>query len=66
MKAFFVGLLFLLVLGLLSGLAVLFFPFIFILSLTLRVLFMVALFVLAVWFLGRFIMLLWAKSREGK
>ncbi|MFH1245841.1 MAG: hypothetical protein V1662_05075 [Candidatus Omnitrophota bacterium] len=63
MKAFFVGLLFLLAVGVLSGLGILFFPFILVLSLALRVLIVIAFFVLAVWLVGKFIMFLWSKMK---
>lgn len=59
MKAFFIGLLFLLVVGILSGIGFLLFPVLIIMGWFLRFLLMLGFVILAVWVLGKLIMLIW-------
>ena len=61
MKAFFVGLLALLVVGILSGIGFLLYPFFILLSFILQFLAGIAFAVLCVWLLGRFIIFIWDK-----
>lgn len=63
MKAFLVGLLFLLVVSVLAGLGFLLLPFLLVLGLVLRVILSIALVIFAIWLLGKFIIFLWKKWR---
>lgn len=61
MKAFFVGLLFLLAVGFLAGLGVLLYPFLAVLTFSLQ--FVVGIFIIlfAVWLLGKMVIFIWEK-----
>ena len=61
MKAFLVGLIFLIATALLAGIGILLFPFFLLLAFALRMLAMGALVILAVWLLGTFIIFFWEK-----
>ncbi len=59
MKAFFIGLLFLLAAAILSGIGFLLFPVFIVLGWLLRFLFMLGFVILAIWLLGKLIILVW-------
>ncbi len=61
MKAFFVGLMFLFAVVLLAGVGLLLFPLLVMLGLILRLVVAIALVILAIWFLGKFIIFVWGK-----
>lgn len=61
MKAFFVGLMFLFAVVLLAGVGLLLFPLLVMLGLILRLVVAIALVILAVWLLGKFIIFVWGK-----
>jgi len=63
MKAFFVGLLFLVAVGVLSGIGVLLFPLLMVLALLARVIIVLALVVFAIWLLGKFILYVWQRLK---
>ena len=64
MKAFFVGLLFLIAVLLLTGVGFLLLPFLLLLTFFLRLVVGVALHLSAVWLLGKFIMYVWEALRK--
>ncbi|MBI4358603.1 MAG: hypothetical protein HY584_04820 [Candidatus Omnitrophica bacterium] len=59
MKAFFVGLLFLAAVLVMTGLGILLFPLLLILTLALRIAVGFLLIILAIWLLGKFIIFVW-------
>lgn len=61
MKAFFVGLMFLFAVVLLAGVGLLLFPLLVMLGLLLRLVVAIALVILAIWLLGKFIIFVWGK-----
>lgn len=63
MKAFFVGLIFLLAVALLSGIGILFHPLFIMLGVILRIILVLLFVVFAVWLLGKFIIFVWEKIR---
>ena len=63
MKAFLVGLLFLLVVAMLTGIGFLLFPFLLVLGYVLRVILIGVLLILAIWIVGKFILFLWKKMK---
>ncbi len=63
MKAFLVGLLFLFIVAVLAGTAVLLFPFLLVLGWIARVILIVVLLILAVWLLGKLILYIRKKMR---
>ena len=63
MKAFIVGLLFVIAVVILAGIGTLLFPLLIVLAVSLRVLLMIALFISAIWLLGKFIIYVWEKLR---
>ena len=70
MRAFFVGLVFLVAAGALCGIAVLLYPLLVVLAFFLRVVVSFLLVIFAVWLLGTFIIFVWEKmksddTREG-
>jgi len=64
MKAFIVGLLFLLCLGILAGVGVLFFPLLLFLAFFLRIIIVIAFVLISIWLLGKFIIYVWERLRE--
>lgn len=63
MKAFLVGLLFMFVVAVLSGIGFLLFPLLMVLSWLLRVILIGVLLILAIWLLGKFVLYAWGKMR---
>lgn len=63
MKAFLVGLIFLIAVGIFAGMAIVLYPFIIILGWLLRLAISFALLILAIWLLGKLIILVWEKLR---
>lgn len=61
MKAFFVGLLFIIAVTLLAGIGFLLFPLLLVMAFFLRIVVIFLLVLLAIWFLGKFIIFLWEK-----
>lgn len=61
MKAFAVGLLFLVAVGILAGLGVMLYPLIIVLGLFLRMLLSCAFVILSIWLLGKLIILIWER-----
>jgi hypothetical protein len=61
MKAFFVGLLFLVMVAIFAGLGFMLYPFIIVLALFSRVIISILLVVLTIWLLGKFIIAVWEK-----
>jgi len=64
MKAFFVGLIFLLAVMILGAIGMLLFPFLFVLAWIFRAIIMFALTIVAIWLLGRFIIFVWEAMRK--
>ena len=64
MKAFLVGVIFLIAVAILAGLGCLFVPFILVLGLFLRFILLIVLGILAVWILGKFIIFVWEALRK--
>ncbi len=62
MKAFFIGLLFLIALTLLSGIGFLIFPLLLVMGWMLQFLLMFAFVILAIWLLGKLIMFIFEKN----
>ena len=65
MRAFFIGLVFLLAVALLAGLGVLLTPLLLALAVALRLVLMVALVLLGVWLLGKLIVFVWENLKTG-
>jgi len=63
MKAFLIGFLFIIALAILSGLGILLLPFLLVLTFFLRIFIGFALVILAIWLLGKFIILVWGRMR---
>jgi len=59
MRAFLVGLLFLLAVAVLAGIGILLFPLMILLAFILRLILGVLMVILAIWLLGKFIMFVW-------
>jgi len=66
MKAFAVGLIFLIAVSLLAGMGILLFPLIVVLDFFLRIILAIFFVVFAVWLLGKFIIFIWAKLFKSK
>ncbi|MBN2120806.1 MAG: hypothetical protein JW734_07115 [Candidatus Omnitrophica bacterium] len=64
MKAFFVGLLVLIAMALLSGIGILLFPVFVALTLVVRLFLMVALVILGIWLLGKFVIYIWESLKN--
>lgn len=64
MKAFFVGLLFLLAVAILVGIGALAFPLLIVLGLFLRIALSFIFVILAIWLLGRLIIFIWERLRS--
>ncbi len=64
MRAFFVGLLFLVAVVVLAGLGVLLFPLLFVLGILLRIILSFLFVILAIWLLGKFILFVWGKIKK--
>ena len=61
MKAFFVGLLFIIAVGVLAGLGVLLYPFLAVLTFSLQFIIGIFIIIFAVWLLGKMIIFVWNK-----
>ena len=61
MKAFFVGLLFIIAVGVLAGLGVLVYPFLAVLTFSLQFIIGIFIIIFAVWLLGKMIIFVWNK-----
>jgi len=59
MKAFLVGMIFIIAVAVLSGIGFLLYPFLLVLSIFLRIALGCALIILAIWLLGKFIIFIW-------
>lgn len=66
MKAFFIGLIFLVLASLLAGICVLLFPLLIVLGIALRLVIMFLLVIFAIWLLGKLIILIWESLRTKK
>ncbi len=66
MKAFFVGLIFLMLVVVMSGLAIFLYPFLFMLGIVLRMVLGVLLVIFAIWLLGKMIIYVWELLRPRK
>lgn len=66
MKAFAIGLIFLIAVSLLAGMGMLLFPLIVVLDFFLRIILAIFLVIFAIWLLGKFIMFIWAKVFKSK
>lgn len=64
MKAFFVGLIFLIATAILVGIGILLFPLLIVLAWFLRLIVISLLVIFAIWLLGKFIVFVWEKFRE--
>ena len=64
MKAFFVGLIFLIAAGLLAGVGILLFPLLVVLAWFLRLIVISLLLIFAIWLLGRFIIFVWEMIKK--
>ena len=64
MKAFLVGLIFLIAAGLLGALGVILFPLLLLMALFMRIVVILALLIIAIWILGKFIIYVWEKMRN--
>ena len=68
MKAFFIGLIFLIAVGILTGAAFLLYPLIIVLSFFLQILLALLFVIFSIWLLGKFIIFIWEsifKKSEG-
>jgi hypothetical protein len=63
MKAFLIGLLFIVAVSILSVLGVLLYPILLLLTFVLRIIVGIALVIFAIWMLGRFIIFVWERLR---
>jgi hypothetical protein len=66
MKAFLAGLIFILAVVALSGIGILLYPFLLVLSIALRIALGCALIILAIWLLGKFIIFVWESLFKKK
>jgi hypothetical protein len=66
MKAFLVGLLFLLAVAAFSAIGIVLYPILWALSIALRIILSIVLVIFAIWLLGKFIISVWEKMREKK
>ena len=64
MKTFFVGLIFLLAVAMLTGIGFLFFPFLIVLGLVLRFIFTLMFVIFAIWLLGKLIIFILCKLKN--
>ncbi len=64
MKAFLIGVIFLIAVAIIAGLGYLFIPFILVLGLFLRFILLIVLGILVVWILGKFIIFVWEALRK--
>ena len=63
MRAFFIGLAFLIAVVTLTGIGILLFPLAILLGLFLRVIFSLLFVIFAIWLLGRFIVFIWSRLK---
>ena len=66
MKAFLVGLLFLIAVGILTAVGFFLYPVLWALSVVLRIILSIVLLIFAIWLLGKFIISVWEKVRTSK
>ena len=66
MKAFLVGLLFVIAVGILTVVGFFLYPILWALSVVLRIILSIALLMFAIWLLGKFIISVWEKVRTNK
>lgn len=64
MKAFLIGVIFLIAVAIIAGLGYLFVPFILVLGFFLRFILLIVLGILVVWILGKFIIFVWEALRK--
>lgn len=63
MKAFLLGLIFLIIVSILAGIGILLFPFLVLLAWFLRLIVVFLLVIFAIWLLGKFIIFIWEKIK---
>jgi hypothetical protein len=66
MKAFFIGLIFIIAAAMLSGIGLLLFPLFIVLGVFLKVILALFFVLFAIWLLGKFIIFIWDKLFAGK
>ena len=66
MKAFFVGLIFLIAVSILTGIGILFFPLIIVWGFFLRIILALLFIVFSIWLLGKFIIFVWERIFKTK
>lgn len=66
MKAFAIGLIFLIAVSLLAGMGILLFPLIVVLDFFLRIILAIFFVIFAIWLLGKFIIFIWTKIFKTK
>ncbi|MFH2139151.1 MAG: hypothetical protein ABII88_11705 [Candidatus Omnitrophota bacterium] len=66
MKAFLIGLIFLIAVIVMAGIGVLIIPLLLVLAFLLRVVVMLALLIVAIWLLGKFILFVWEKMKSSQ
>ena len=66
MKAFFVGLIFLIAVSVLAGIGILFYPLIIVWGFFLRIILALLFIVFCIWLLGRFIIFIWERIFKTK
>lgn len=66
MKAFFIGLIFLIAVIILTGIGILFFPLIIVLGFFLKIILTLLFIIFSIWLLGKFIIFAWEKISKTK
>jgi hypothetical protein len=66
MKAFFIGLIFLFAVSILSGIGILLYPLIIVLGFFLRIILALLFVIFCIWLLGKFIIFVWGKIFKTK
>ena len=66
MKAFAIGLIFLIVVSILSGIGILLFPIIIVLGFFLKIILALLFVIFSIWLLGRFIIFVWERISKTK
>jgi len=64
MKAFLMGLVFLILVAILAGLGILLYPFLFVLGIALQIVISVIFVIFAIWLLGKLIILVWESLKS--
>lgn len=66
MKAFLVGLMFLILVVVMAGLGIFLWPLLFVLGIALRIVLFIAFTILAIWLLGKLIIMVWESLRAKR